>query len=260
LGFIVEARIKLTRQPREPRVMVLGVPDLDGIMAIFGAFQRRLELNAFECLSDRCLKHVLRSGLQKPFATDTAHYVLIEFDNLSSDTLDTALAIYQECADRGWLVDGVISESETQVRELWRLREDITESIARYQPYKNDVSVPVTAVAAFLRDIDQLFASEYPDFEVLCFGHVGDGNLHINVLKPESWNKSDFIARCHSVNQHLFETIQRHGGSISAEHGVGLTKKPYLGYTRAAVEIEYMRALKQVFDPNGIINPGKIFD
>ena len=94
----------------------------------------------------------------------------------------------------------------------------------------------------------------------MCFGHVGDGNLHINVLKPEDWDKADFVDKCHHVNQHLFETIQRHGGSISAEHGVGITKKPYLEYTRDALEVDYMRALKQVFDPNGIMNPGKIFD
>ena len=149
LGFIVEATIKLTRQPQEPRVMVLGVPELDGIMSIFGAFQRKLELNAFECLSARCLKHVLNHGLQKPFETNTEQYVLIEFDNTSAEVMENALEVYQECADQGWLVDGVISENQTQARELWRLREDITESIAPRQPYKNDVSVPVSKVADF---------------------------------------------------------------------------------------------------------------
>jgi FAD/FMN-containing dehydrogenase len=95
---------------------------------------------------------------------------------------------------------------------------------------------------------------------VLCFGHVSDGNLHINVLKPQTLTQAEFVRHCEQVNELLFTTVQRFDGSISAEHGVGLTKKPYLHYTREPVEVAYMKALKQVFDPNGIMNPGKIFD
>jgi len=154
----------------------------------------------------------------------------------------------------------VISQSETQAKELWRLREDISESIAEHLPYKNDVAVRIAKAPAFLAEADALLAQQYPDFEVLWYGHIGDGNLHINILKPAAMEHRTFIHKCEAVNDLLFQALQRHGGSISAEHGVGLTKKPYLHYTRSATEVGYLRAIKQAFDPNGILNPGKIFD
>ena len=92
------------------------------------------------------------------------------------------------------------------------------------------------------------------------FGHIGDGNLHLNILKPENLSKDEFFEKCQVVNKYVFETVQKYNGSISAEHGVGMTKKPYLNYTRPDEEIDYLRAIKQVFDPNGIMNRGKIFD
>ncbi|MEZ5592146.1 MAG: FAD-binding oxidoreductase [Gammaproteobacteria bacterium] len=261
LGFIVEATLRLTRAPIEPRVMLLAVPELDGIMQVFSEFNAKLELNAFECFTDRCLRHVTARGVPAPFNSPTApYYVLIEFDNISENQLDTALALFEHCSEQGWVSDGVMSESETQARDLWRLREDISESIAPYTPYKNDISVPVAKVADFMRACDDLLQRNYPAFEVLWFGHVGDGNLHVNILKPDELAQAEFVARCQQVNELLFGLLRDFGGSVSAEHGVGLTKKPYLHYTRDATELTYLRALKQVFDPNGIMNPGKIFD
>ena len=260
LGLIVEATLKLTRQAQHPQVMLLGLTDLDRIMDVFGLFQRELELNAFECFSDRCLRYVLAKGGQAPFDRPAEHYVLIEFDNTSEQMLEHALNLFEAASADHGVIDGVISSSDTQARTLWALRENITESIAEFLPYKNDISVPVGTVARFLRTIDDLFARQYPDFEVLCFGHVGDGNIHVNVLKPPHLEQAQFIEQCEQVNQLLFAVVQDFGGSISAEHGVGLTKKAYLNFTRDAVEVDYLRALKQVFDPDNIMNPGKIFD
>jgi FAD/FMN-containing dehydrogenase len=140
------------------------------------------------------------------------------------------------------------------------LREHISESITPHTPYKNDLSVRVSRVPAFLSEVDAVLSRAYPDFEVVWFGHIGDGNLHVNVLKPPALDRDGFVHKCQTVNTLLFDAIRHYDGSISAEHGVGLTKKPYLQYTRDAAEVAYMRALKQVFDPNGIMNPGKIFD
>jgi FAD/FMN-containing dehydrogenase len=140
------------------------------------------------------------------------------------------------------------------------LREDISESISAHQPYKNDVAVRISRVPALLAEVDELLARDYPDFEVLWYGHIGDGNLHINILKPADLEPAAFAQQCGAVSERLFEILRHHGGSISAEHGVGLTKKPYLHYTRDETEIAYLRAIKQAFDPNGIMNPGKIFD
>jgi len=259
LGLIVEATLRLTSPPGLLSVMVLGVPELDAVMAIFDAFRNRLTLTAFEFFSAKALRHVLNKGLQRPFDTETLYYVLVEFEHLSAATIDTALAVFAQCSEQGWLADGVISQNETQAQELWALRENITESIAQYQPYKNDIAVRISRVPAFLRAIDALLAREYPDFEVIWFGHIGDGNLHISVLKPAALDQADFLARCRQVNEQLFSTIRQHGGSISAEHGVGLIKQPYLHYSRDEAEIAYLKAIKKVFDPNGILNPGKIF-
>ena len=157
-------------------------------------------------------------------------------------------------------MDGVIAGSDAQAAALWRLREGITEALAQYMPYKNDVALRISALPAFLSEAEALIAAGYPDFEVVWFGHIGDGNLHINVLKPGEMAQADFVRDCERVTQLLAELLARHGGSISAEHGIGLVKKPYLQGTRSAAEIEAMRGIKRAIDPDGIMNPGKLFD
>src|SRR3546814_6307290 len=146
-----------------------------------------------------------------------------------------------------------------QAAALWRLHEDITESLAPYRPYKNDVSVRVSQVPAFLHDMQALLSREYPDIEVVWFGHIGDGNLHINVLRPQALAEDAFIAQCEHVTRLLADTLQRHGGSISAEHGIGLVKRAYLSRPRRAAEIAMMQGVRRVFDRNGILNPGQLF-
>ena len=153
-----------------------------------------------------------------------------------------------------------MSQSIHQAQELWKLREYISETISVFTPYKNDISVLISRVPEFIADIDAIVSQNYPDFQVCWFGHIGDGNLHLNILKPENLSKDEFFEKCQVVNKYVFETVQNYNGSISAEHGVGMTKKPYLNYTRPDEEIDYLRAIKQVFDPNGIMNRGKIFD
>ena len=128
----------------------------------------------------------------------------------------------------------------------------------RDSPYKNDVSVKVSKVTEFLEETDQLLKTDYPDFEVVWFGHIGDGNMHINILKPASLDSDEFLKKCHAVDDKLFSIIQKLGGSISAEHGVGLVKKDYLKYTRSEAEIAIMKQIKSVFDPDNIMNPGKM--
>ena len=261
LGFITEAEIKLERQPRDLRVLVLGMPDFNSIMHVLAAFQARLDLSAFEFFSELALQCVLASGnVARPFPDATPFYVLLEFEALSTAVEEQAMQVFEACMEAGWVQNGVISQSETQARNLWRLREDISETIAKFTPYKNDISVLITHVPAFIADIDAIVQANYPDFNIVWFGHIGDGNLHLNILKPANLGKDEFLAKCQIVNRSVFETVQKYDGSISAEHGVGMTKKPYLGYTRSKEEIAYLQAIKQVFDPNNIINPGKIFD
>ena len=253
--------MKLDRAPRNLQVMVLGTPDFPSVMNVLREFQARLDLTAFEFFSELSVQLVTaHSGISRPFESATPFYALLEFEALSEAMSDEAMAIFEHCVEQGWVVDGVLGQSETQAKNLWRLREDISETIAPYTPYKNDISVMIARVPAFIADIDAIVSSQYPDFRVVWFGHIGDGNLHLNILKPDGMDKADFFAKCKEVNVQVFETVQKYNGSVSAEHGVGMTKKAYLTYTRSPVEIEYLRAIKQVFDPKGVMNPGKIFD
>lgn len=261
LGFITEATFTVTHSPKDLTVFLLGVENLNNVLNIFQTFRRELPLTAYEMFTDKALACVLKQGhLKNPLSADCPFYVLIEFEHESETTMDQAMGLFELCLEKNWVVDGAVSQTAQQAKDFWRLREDISESTAPHQPYKNDISVRVSDVTAFLTELNQLLTTEYPDFEVIWFGHIGDGNLHINILKPPSLTSTEFLNKCHKVDQHLFEMIARFKGSISAEHGVGLTKKPYLEYTRSPDEIQIMREIKKVFDPDGIINPGKIFD
>ncbi|HWV11018.1 MAG TPA: FAD-binding oxidoreductase, partial [Pseudomonas sp.] len=260
LGFVVEATMRLERAPKNLTAMVLGTPDFDSIMPVLHAFQSKLDLTAFEFLSDKCLDKILERGdVPAPFESRTPFYALLEFEALNEDVANAALEIFEHAVEQGWVLDGVMSQSEQQLQNLWKLREYISETISHRTPYKNDISVTVSRVPAFLADIDNIVTSNYPDFEVLWYGHIGDGNLHLNILKPESLSREEFFAKCASVNKWVFETVQKYNGSISAEHGVGMTKSDYLHYSRSDAEVGYMKAIKAAFDPNGIMNPGKIF-
>ncbi len=254
LGVIAEVTLRLTDIPLLQQVMVLGVPRLDALMRVFAMLRTSLKLSAFEFFTDIALRHVLAAGGKRPFDDPAPFYLLAEFDENEA----AAVSAFESLAAAGLVVEGVIGQSLEQNAELWRLREGITESIARHHPYKNDIAVRVSSVPAFLERMQALFAREYPQFEVVWFGHLGDGNLHISILQPECMEPERFQAECGRVTKLLGSALQEFGGSVSAEHGVGLLKKPYLHYTRSEAEIELMRQLKRVFDPAGILNPGKL--
>jgi len=259
LGIVVEATLRLTDPPPASQVMLLALPDMDALMQVFALFRAELPLQAFEFFTDVALKHVLAHGAQRAIDGDYPYYVVTEFDAADERAQEAALAVFEQGMEQGLIADGVMAQSEAQAAALWRLREGITESLAVHKPYKNDISVRISAVPGFLQEIQALLVQAYPQMEVVWFGHIGDGNLHINVLKPSSLSDADFIAQCEHVTKLLAQTLQRHGGSISAEHGIGLVKRAYLESTRSAAEITLMRGVKAVFDPNGILNPGKLF-
>ena len=258
LGVVVEASLRLTSPPPPSQVMLLALPNMEALMDVFALFRARLALQAFEFFTDVALSHVLAHGAQRAIDGEHPYYVVTEFDG-DEAAQDAALAAFEHGMDHGWISDGVIAQSDAQAAALWRLREGITESLAPHRPYKNDISLRISALPAFLHEIHALLGREYPHFEVVWFGHIGDGNLHINVLRPADLSEADFITQCEHVTKLLADTLQRHGGSISAEHGIGLVKRAYLGSTRSEAEIALMRGVRQVFDPKGILNPGKLF-
>ena len=259
LGIVVEATLKLTDPPPPSQVMLLALPDMAALMQVFALFRARLTLQAFEFFTEQALRHVLAHGAQRAIEGDHPYYVVTEFDAIDEPAREAALAAFEHAVEQGWVSDGVLAQSEAQAAALWRLREGITESLAAHRPYKNDVSVRISAVPAFLQEMQALLLREYPQVEVIWFGHIGDGNLHINVLRPDGLDEPTFIAQCEHVTKLLAATLQRHGGSISAEHGIGLVKLAYLESTRSAAEIALMRGVRQAFDPHGILNPGKLF-
>lgn len=261
LGFVVEAQIRLAPPPPPLQVLVMGVSGLDAVMNVFAEFNKKTTLVAFEMFSEKALQIVIdATHLPRPFETKTAYYVLAEVEMKSESDQTAVLEVFESCMEKGFVLDGAVSQSDQQAKNFWRLREDISESLAKYSPYKNDISVAISKVPAFMNDLDAILVTAYPTWQVVWFGHVGDGNLHINILRPDGMSKEEFVKECRKVDQMVFDAVKKQGGSISAEHGVGLTKKSFLTYTRSQPEIEMMKGIKRVFDPDNIMNPGKVFD
>ena len=260
LGIICEATLRLTQAPANRTVQVLGIKQFQDIMDVLKIYNESLPLTAFEFFSDLALTKVIsRQKLSAPLTVRTPYYVLLEFEHSDEADFQHALTLFEQCHDKGLVVDGVISQSTSQAQNLWRLREDISESLSFEQPYKNDISVRVSHLPNFIDAVQALVTTDYPEFEVVWYGHIGDGNLHLNILKPDNLTVETFNQQCERVSIKLAELIETYGGSISAEHGVGLVKKKLLRYSRSDAEIALMRQVKGVFDPNGTLNPGKIF-
>ncbi|HFB66779.1 MAG TPA: FAD-binding oxidoreductase [Aeromonadales bacterium] len=261
LAIITEVTVRLTRQPQNLTAMVLGVQQFSDMMDILKHFQQQLNLTAFEFFSEAALAKVIaQHQLQRPFETTCAYYALLEFEQTDDHVETVAMNCFEYALEQGWILDGTMSQSQSQLESLWALRERISETISTELPYKNDISVNVSKVPLFLAEVEALVATAYPDFEIIWFGHIGDGNLHLNILKPASLSKQEFVKACEQVNDRVYEIVARFNGSISAEHGIGLLKKPYLHYSRSDAEIALMKSIRLVFDPAKILNPGKLWD
>lgn len=257
LGVVTEATLKLCRLPPEQRVMLFSVGRIEEVLGFFAEARKGpFIISAFECFSKSCLEHVMaEKKIGAPLDTRRDFYVLMEVEG-SEERLYGWL---ESVLERGLVADGTLAQDALQARRLWTYREGISESLAPRSPHKNDVALPVHALASFHRDLEALLAQRYQGWQVCVFGHIGDGNLHLNFLKPDGVSVPEFVAHTASADHELFALVQRHGGSISAEHGIGLVKKPYLHYSRSEQEIVTLRALKAALDPKNILNPGKIF-
>lgn len=260
LGVITEATLKLAPLQGKLDVLLFSVPDVAAVLRLFREARRApIVISAYEFFTDRCYARVERHRkLRLPFEHRSGCYVLLETEGADPDALGAWLGSLFE---RGLVADGTLAQGIQQARELWALREGIAESIAATGfPHKNDIALPVAQLEAFCADLEQVFSPRYPGWEILLFGHIGDGNLHVNVLKPDDLTKEEFLRHTRAADQTLFELVREHRGSVSAEHGIGLLKKSALPYSRSPAEIALLRALKRTLDPNGILNPGKIID
>jgi len=265
LGIITEATLKLTPTPEATAVALLGAESLGEVLGIFEAARQQpaLTIAAFEYFTKDCLSLVLRHrGGATPLQTPSPCYVLVEVEGPTESAAREALAQWLEtCLEQGLLRDGVVAQSSKDAAELWALRENISESLTEEAfLYKYDVAVPVSCMADFEEELRSTTADVCQGCAVLTFGHVGDGNLHVNVLKPEAMEREAFLTLCRAAEPAIFKLIQQHRGSVSAEHGIGLLKKQALPYSRTQTELKLLLAIKMAFDPRGLMNPGKIFD
>lgn len=258
LGFITRAQLKFTKQDSDKSLILLAVPNWNNVLEIYKLARKQICLNAFEVFTNDCLKYVLNADpeLPAPFSSEYPLYALIEVGEMKASIDQFLDSVFEGSLAN----DGVQSQSSQQSEQIWKYRENITESISHRKPYKNDVSVRTSQIPTFVIEVTEILSRSYKDYELIWFGHIGDGNLHINILRPDGVSTEEFVQSCRQVDQLLFKCIQKFGGSISAEHGVGLSKKDFLSYSRDEIQIQAMRQIKKIFDPDNILNPGKIFD
>ncbi|MFY7781644.1 MAG: FAD-binding oxidoreductase [Tagaea sp.] len=265
LGIVTAAVLKLFPAPREIETCLVAVPDPKAAIELLGRAKNESggNVQAFELTQRRLIDYVLAHipGTSDPLAERHDWYALIEF---ASGDLGGALKtmverLLERAMEDGLVLDAAIASSEQQRKALWKLRESMTEAQKpEGASIKHDVSVPVSSVPEFLAEATALCEAMVPGARVCAFGHAGDGNIHFNISRPTDWRDADFQARRKEMNAAVHGIVGRMRGSISAEHGVGILKRDDLPRYKDPTAIELMRTLKAAFDPNNILNPGKV--
>ncbi len=265
LGIITAAVLRLFPRPAERVTCVAALRDLDRAPAFFARAYDAAGpmLTAFEILPRIGVEFVLRHGrdVRDPFAGPYPWYALFELTSPhdSEEPRAIAEALLQQGLDADEIADAAIAASLAQAQGLWRLRELMSE-VQKHEggSIKHDVSVPVAHVPEFIARADQLVELMIPGARPVPFGHLGDGNIHYNVSQPPAMDKAVFLANWEALNAAVHEIVLDLGGSISAEHGIGQMKRDLLPHAKGEVAVELMRRIKASFDPNGILNPGKL--
>jgi FAD/FMN-containing dehydrogenase len=255
LGVIAAATLKLTTPTLATSTHLIGLPSWSAVMQLFDrARNAPFELRAFESFSRSCLERVLaHSGLECPLAATSAHYLLIEAAPGKSSAAEWLASSAEP--------DGVYAATDSGSAErLWALRLGIDPAIygAGGAVCAHTVAVPVACLSSFYEEIDEILTRDFDGWERFIYCHVGDGALHVRLPKPDDMERRDFRVRSRAFERAMFERVRAYGGSVSAEHGIGILKKGWLKYTRSPAEIDAMRTLKKALDPKGILNPGKV--
>ena len=266
LGIITAACMKLYPQPAAKLTAWAAVPSMEHAVQLLGMAHQQLGagLTGFEVMGQFALSLVDKHypQLRVPLWKDAPWCVLLEnSDSESEDHARTRFEQLLEAAlEQGLVLDAVVAENIAQAHNLWHIRESI--SLAQAEEglnIKHDISIPVSRIPEFVRQADAALAAAIPGVRFVNFGHLGDGNLHYNVQAPEGVDPAAFLRQHEAaINTLVFDAVQRFGGSISAEHGIGQLKRDVLPRYQSPVALEMMHAIKQALDPQGIMNPGKV--
>jgi FAD/FMN-containing dehydrogenase len=265
LGIITAAALKLFPRPAERATALVAVPSPGAAVALLTDLQARTGglVAAFELIPRIGLQLVTRhiEGTRDPLEAPSPWYVLAEATGGTGSGLEalfeTALA---SAIDTGLATDAALAESESQREQLWALRESMSEAQKREgSSIKHDISVPVSAIPAFLARATPAVERLVPGVRPVSFGHLGDGNIHFNFQSPRPGEDTAFLARWDDIQRVVHDIVHDFAGSISAEHGIGIQKRDQLSRYKSAAELDVMRALKRTLDPNNILNPGKVF-
>jgi FAD/FMN-containing dehydrogenase len=265
LGVITGAVLKLFPQPKGSITALVALATPRDALALLTLMQDRCgaSLTGFELMSDYCMRLVATHfpHLPTPFVKRHPHYVLLEVS--SSESEEHAVSLLEEAleqaVDRGLADDAVLATSTAQSRALWHLREHIPlAQAAAGKNIKHDISLPISGIADFIDSTGAKLQQAFPDCQVVCFGHLGDGNLHYNVAPPDGQPHEQFLANQEAISRIVHDSVDAGAGSISAEHGIGALKRDDLALYKSKVELDMMRAIKAALDPLGIMNPGKV--
>jgi D-lactate dehydrogenase (cytochrome) len=264
LGIITAAVVKLFPRPRSVETAFIGVPSPQAALALLNLAQERTGGGAttFELMKRLAIEFAVKygPGCRDPLSAPQPWYVLLELSSGETSGLrETMESLLAAGVEKGLVADATIAASLAQRQEFWKLREVLPEA---QKPeggsIKHDVSVPVASVPAFLDEADAAVEATIPGARPVPFGHLGDGNIHYNVTQPVGADKEKYLARWYDLNAAVHAVVKKYGGSISAEHGIGVMKRKLLPEVKDPVALDLMRTLKRTLDPKGILNPGKV--
>ncbi len=263
LGLITAATLKLFPRPRAQATAWVAVPDPAAAVALLGRLRDAAgdNVTAFEIVGRPALELVLRHipNARDPLLGKPEWQLLVELSGARADLAATLESALEAAAEAGLVADAVVASSEAQTAALWALRENVSEAQKiEGVSIKHDIAVPVSRIAEFITRADAALRKDFPAVRIVCFGHIGDGNLHYNQSRADADSNADFIARTDAVNRVVHDLVHELGGSISAEHGLGQLKREEVLRYKSPIEMDMMRAVKQALDPDGRMNPGKL--
>ena len=263
LGIITAATLKLFPKPRAIETAYVGLKSPEAALKLLAIAQSEAAntLTSFELLSEMAVDFSVRHAIdvRDPLAEKHPWYVLMELSSPGDDARTPLETILARAMEAEIVDDAVIAANLTQRNGFWKLREEMSwAQKPEGGSIKHDISVPIAAVPAFIDEANAAVVKLIPGARPVPFGHLGDGNLHYNVSQPIGADTADYLARWHDVNAVVFDIVLRMGGSISAEHGIGVLKRDELPDVKDKTAIELMRAIKAMLDPHGIMNPGKV--